>query len=281
MKKYFLLCFCFLFVSCGGYVGHHGGGGAQSCHFRVDRGFIVRWSELPIPIYIHASVSDISRKNFVYSLDIWNEAWNYHTGGRGRLFELIGEVQQEYNPADQSDSGDGVNILFLDNEHEFLTPEKQGVTHVRNYWGGAIYDGDIIINDIHYDLFYERSSVDYSEYTSVPALSTARSLASSTPDSFWKKFVYVFKSFLNFFSSFWKKKPARIPTAKKSRISAKQVDFISLSIHELGHLAGMEHITSAESIMNPMLERGKIRRNIKDLELSSLACGYELEKNTM
>ena len=269
MKESFLIFVLFLYVSCG-YLPL-GGDGQNDCSFRVDRGFVVKWRELPIPVYIHQSVSNISRKNFVYAMDMWNESWNYHTG-RGRLFELIGEVQMIYVPT-KNDPGDGINILFLDRQNNFLAVHQQGTTHIRNSFGGAIYEGDIIINNIHYEYHYETDVFDYSVYTKVPQLSTKRSFASTSPKTFWTQFLYAFQSFLDFFA-FWKEKHFRVPAAKTPQFSNKKVDFISLSLHELGHLAAMVHIDNVSSIMNSHLKKGQIRRDIGEIELSKLACGY-------
>ena len=261
--------FLFVFVSCG-YTNMEWGAQQSKCNFRVDRGFVVKWGELPIPVYIHESMSTLARKNFLYAMDMWNESWNYYTG-TGRLFELIGEVQMNYS-LNRDVDGDGVNIVFLDKRHRMLDSHQQGTTHIRNYFGGAIYDADIVMNNVDYIYYYEKEDFDYSEYTQVPELSTARSLASTTPRSFWKRFLYAFQSFLDFLT-FWKKKEPR-GLARDSHISKREVDFISLSLHELGHLGAMVHIEGQPSIMNPELGRGQIRRDIREIELSKLACGY-------
>lgn len=270
MRSVFFFFVVFLCVSCG-YAGLEGGG-QNECYFRVDRGFVVKWKELPVPVYIHESVSDLARNNFVYAMDMWNESWNYYTG-KGRLFELMGEVQLERTP-NKKDDGDGVNVLFIDRREKILTPVQQGSTHIRNYFGGTIYEGDIVVNNIHYKYYYEQKSFDYSVYTKVPELSTQRSLASTSPESFWRQFLYAFRSVLNFIS-FWKDKASRFPAAREPPISKKEVDFISLALHEFGHLAAMVHIDHTLSIMNSKLKKGQIRRDIGELELKNLACGYK------
>ena len=271
MKRIFLLFILFLCASCG-YTDLEGGhDGHNNCYFRLDRGFVVKWKELPVPVYIHESVPEIARNNFIYAMDMWNESWNYHTG-EGRLFELVGEVQLDQLP-NKEDDGDGINVMFVDSNAKLLKSVQQGSTHIRNYFGGYIYEGDIIVNNIHYTYHYERESFDYSAYTKVPELSTGRSLASTSPESFWKQFLYVFRSFLNFFT-FWKKDSSRFPAARQLKISNKQVDFISLALHELGHLAAMVHIDHTLSIMNSKLKKGQIRRDIGEIELQNLACGY-------
>lgn len=274
MKNIVLFTILFLCTSCG--LSNFQGAGQNKCNFRVDRGFVVRWGELPVPIYIDESVPSITRKNFIYAVDMWNESWNYYTR-KGNLFELIGEVSVDTIPG-KEDSGDGINILFLDKEHNILLTKQQGSTHIRNYFGGSIIEGDIVVNNVDYQYFYETESFDYFVYTKVPKLSTSRSFASSSPQSFWNKFLYAFQSFLDFIS-FWKKKKMRAPTATIPKISKRQVDFISLSLHELGHLAGMVHIENQDGIMNSGLRKGQIRRDIKNIELASLACGYEIKKS--
>ncbi len=273
MKHIVLLIVLFLCVGCG--LSNFHGGGQNRCNFRVDRGFIVRWGELPVPIYIHETVPTVTRKNFTYAVDMWNESWNYYTR-KGHLFELIGEVSLDSIP-DKDDSGDGINIVFLDKKHNILLTKQQGSTHIRNYFGGSIIEGDIIVNNVDYEYFYEEESFDYSVYTKVPKLSSSRSLASTSPQSFWKQFLYAFQSFLDFVS-FWKKKKTRAPTAVTPKISKSQVDFISLSLHELGHLGALVHIENKDGIMNSGLRKGQIRRDIRDIELASLACGYEITK---
>ncbi len=269
MKIIFLFLITFVFVSCG-FQGLETGN-RDMCYFRVDRGFSVKWDSLPISVYIHESVPEISRKNFIYAVDMWNESWNYYTG-KGLLFDLIGEVQLKHVPGKNAPD-DGANVLFLDKRYKILSAHQQGTTHIRNYFGGSIYEADIIVNNIDYEFYYERKQIDYSVYTKVPKLSTERFLASTSPKSFWRQFIYVFKSVLNFFA-FWKSDDDRSPSARKVPISNREVDFISLALHELGHLGAMAHIEDTPSIMNPKLSKGQIRRDIGKIELSKLACGY-------
>ena len=270
MKKIGFFSFIvFTFVSCG-FQGLQTGT-KNTCHFRVDRGFSVKWETLPVLVYVHESVPDISRKNFMYAVDMWNESWNYHIG-KGKLFDLVGEVQIRHIPGKNSPE-DGVNVFFLDRQYKILHAHQQGTTHIRNYFGGSIYEADIIVNNIDHKFHYEKNSFNYSVYTKVPKLSTERFLASTSSDSFWKHFLYAFKTILNFFA-FWKDKDTRGPSARKVPILKTEVDFISLAIHELGHLAGMVHIENTPSVMNPKLKKGQIRRDIGEIALDSLACGY-------
>ena len=250
-----------------------GGGSfdANECDFRVDRGFVVKWSQLPVPLYVHRDVSSAASKNFSYAVDIWNESWNYHTGGRGRLFDIVGELlDSSVSPDEDEASNDEINMLFLDTEKGLLLPKQQGSTFIRNYLGGSIFDADITINGVDYKFYYEDKPFDYSVYTKVPKLSTGRFLASTVSESFWSRF-------LGLVWSFWKlitKKPTRTISASH-RISKREIDSISLYVHELGHLAGLVHIEiSRNNIMYPHLAYGQIRRDIGPRELTSLACTY-------
>ena len=270
MTRIFLFSLFFSFVSCG-YLQLEEGE-RTACNFQVDRGFEVKWSSLPISVYIHESVPEISRRNFIYAMDMWNESWNYYTGD-GRIFEFIGSVQVAHIPGTDG-SIDKKNLLFLDREHGVLAFPKQGSTLIYNNWGGGISEGDIILNNIHFKYYYEKDLFDYSVYTKVPELSTKRSLASTTPQSLWMQFLYAFQSALDFLA-FWKRDISRAPDARKIPISKKEVDFISLALHELGHLSAMVHIDHVESIMNAKLQKGQIRRDITEIELASLKCGYK------
>ena len=268
MKNFFFLISFFL-LSCG-YTGLETGERDACSSFRIDRGFIVKWRELPIPIYIDDSVPSLSKKNFIYAVDMWNQSWNYYTG-KGYLFEIIGEVQVNYVPGKDED-GDGYNMFYLDSRQRILNSKQQGTTHIRNAFGGGIVEGDIIINNIHFSYHYEKESFDYSVYTKVPELSTKRSLASTLPRSFWQQFLYAFQSFLDFLN-FWKKEKVRFPAAVP-KISKNRVDAISLYLHETGHLGALGHEVTKKSVMNPGLKKGEIRRNITETELSKIACGY-------
>ena len=50
-----------------------GGDFPNKCDFRVDRGFVVKWSSLPVRLYVHKNVPSMAYKNFSYAVDIWNE----------------------------------------------------------------------------------------------------------------------------------------------------------------------------------------------------------------
>ncbi len=267
MKAFWL----FLFLCSCGYMGERFEGEVTPCYFRVDRGFVVKWRELPIPAYIHESVPKLARQNYIYSLDMLNEAWNYYSG-KGRLFELVGDIPTDDIPFKGED---GINVFFVDRKHKVLNPGQQGTTRVRNYFMGDIYEADIIVNNIHFKYYYEKEPFDYSLYTKVPELSSQRSFASTSPRSFWKGFLYAFEYFLNFLSFWNKKSDERDISSAVPKIPARKVDAISLNLHELLHVTGLTHDDSNENnILYPSLPLGQVRRNIAEKELSRLACGY-------
>ncbi len=272
MKKFCLVSIVFLFVSCG-YMGGVVEGDKSSCNLRVDRGFAVKWRELPVPVYIHEAAPELARKNFIYSMDMLNEAWNYYSG-KGRLYEFVGVIPLDKIPSKKN--ADGINIVFFDRKHKILTPLQQGATRLRNYFMGSMYEGDIVINNIHFMYYYETEPFDYSVYTKVPELSTKRSFASTSPESFWKEFLYAFQAAFDFLA-FWRKKHFRDLVSEKPEIPSTHVDAISLFEHELLHLVGMLHINDTRSLLYPDLRKSQIRREITEIELSKLACAYGKE----
>lgn len=282
MKK---IIFCFLFLCSCGMDFMRGGSQVNECNFRVQYGFVVRWDELPIPIYVHHSVPDQARRNLIYAVDMWNESWNYQSGA-GPLFEVMGDVAQ--NMPDKH--GDGVNVFYMDRQKLFypqsyrvndpdvhvLNNERHGVTRLKASFGGVLFDGDIVINNVAFDLHYEKSMEDYSHYTNVPKLSTARTLASTSQHSFWMSWLLAFQSFMDWIQTLWKQVADRQPSAKKMVIPNRKLDSISLFLHELGHFGGLLHDEKDESnIMFPKLARGQVRRNLSEKDMQRMICGYQ------
>ncbi len=283
MKK---IIFCFLFLcSCGGMDFMGGGSQVNECNFRVQYGFVVRWNELPVPIYVHHSVPEQARKNLIYAVDMWNESWNYHSGS-GTLFEVMGNVAQ----AMPDKHGDGVNVFYMDRQKLFyprssrkndpnvhvLNNERHGVTRLKASFGGALFDGDIVINNVAFDLHYEKDMEDYSYYTHVPKLSTARTLASTSQHSFWMSWLLAFQSFMDWVQKLWTQVVDRQPSAKKIAIPPKKLDSLSLFLHELGHFGALMHDEFDEAnIMFPKLARGQVRRHLTEKDMHRMICGYQ------
>ena len=273
MKMYFILPLLLYLCSCGSGtndIATSDGNERNECFFRVDRGYIIKWKSFPIPVYIHYSTSPGTKKNMEYAMDIWNNSWHYYTG-KGALFESMGSAEQKVPDR----SGDGVNVVFIDDHMNLLSYKQQGTTQIRNKFGGNIYDADITINNIDHDYFYEGNSFDYMAYTPAYKLNSSRLLASSINESFWDRLLYILKPVIKLLF-FWQKKEERKPD-QDQKIQRHEIDFISLAIHELGHLAGLVHIENShisDSIMNPKLGRGIIRREIRDQELDYISCNY-------
>lgn len=55
---------------------------------------------------------------------------------------------------------------------------------------------------------------------------------------------------------------------------ADQVDFQSLMLHELGHVLGLAHIPTTDSVMFKSLASDKERRDPFKIDLTSLSCEY-------
>ncbi len=280
---------------CGGLntiLSGGGGHGRNECNFRTQYGYVIRWSDLPIPIHLHEDIPPQAQENLNYAIDMWNEKWNYETG-QGPLFEIMGSVVQEV----PDKHGDGINLFYIDKEgvvtsddgdtigsggggsgsqsFNLLNSIRQGVTRLKNGFRGTLNDGDIVMNNVHFEFHYEKEHFDHSTYTHVPKLSTARTLASTLEHSFWMKWLKAFKSFINWVS-FWKTtSPTRTPSAKKKRIPRGKIDFISLCLHELGHLVGLLHDEqNSKNIMYPHLNKGQIRRNLTETDTNRISCSY-------
>ena len=284
MKK--IIWLFLLLCSCGGMDFTGNSHKVNECNFRVIYGFTVRWDNLPIPIYVHQSVPLDARKNLSYAVDMWNEAWNYYSG-HGLLFEVMGDVNQ----AMPDSSGDGVNVFFIDRQKifypspvktnsqvHFLNNQRHGMTRLKTNLGGKLFDGDIIINNVAFDYHYENEMKNYSQYTNVPKLSTARNLAStsSTPPSFWMSWLFAFQSLMDWLKDLWKYTIKRAPSTKPTTIPKHKVDSISLFLHELGHFGGLMHDDFDEAnVMFPKLGRGQVRRFLTEKDMQRMLCGYQ------
>ena len=252
----------------------------NECNFQVKGNRVVRWKKRPIPVYVHKSLSSPAYHNFSYAVDIWNSTWNHHTGGGGRLFDFVGDVEFDYPFQSPKTSRDKINTLFYLNDEArgVFFKNEQGATLLKsNGLTGTIYDADILVNGLNNDFFYEDDQFDYSVYTNVPGLSAARGLASwAGRPSLWSRILGLF----DFLKKFLFKKPDRQVAARRPRISLKESDFISFAIHELGHLAGLMHMQSSRNnVMYSHLTVGQIRRNIDEGALHSLSCVYAPQKH--
>lgn len=61
-------------------------------------------------------------------------------------------------------------------------------------------------------------------------------------------------------------------TLKNFRQTNKKLDLESLIVHELGHVIGLTHNESKNSVMNSILAKGEIKRKPRSEDLKNLQC---------
>ena len=282
-------------------------GSKDSCGFAVSRytGEGVRWNreDFPVSFYIHESVPYSAMKTFLSSMEHWNMVWEEHLEERGLESFTLFEVVSESTRYKGSPGNDGYNMLFFETEDfsPYDTEKVQAITAMSSSRRkGRIKDTDIIVNAVNYRYYYDEA---YSEeiLLSKNKMKNSRAVASSRGMGFWFELQQSIKRWFQFLlKPFQKRKPLREIAKRRVTIPRDQVDFPSLMIHELGHVPGLDHFDSSDSmrlasgrtsqrserrghsrtntethsVMEPKLADGRVRRDIGEYDLDNMLCGY-------
>lgn len=269
----------------------------DQCGFLVDprTGQGIRWKleDLPVSFYIHESVPEEARQNFMSAVEHWNQEWEEYTRSQGEVSaSVLFAVMGNGSVFEGHVKNDSYNMLFFTNKIKpyGMKDTTQAITKTYSL-RRKIRDTDIIVNTESFQYYYDTA---YNE--AILALKherqSLRKLASSQAPSLWQTIKSYLRDMLTFFHKlFVKKKYRDIAGLGSKRIPRDLVDFPSLMIHELGHVPGLSHVEGQStasashsrnprgrkttySVMNPKLAYGEVRRNIGQYDLKNMFCGY-------
>ena len=308
MKASFKIGFLFFCITLLESCVFQPGGGAiymgekDSCGFAVNQysGQGLRWDEdeFPISFYVHHSVPEKAKANFMSAVSHWNLAWADYLEDQGlKVFPLF-MIRDKNNLYSGKPGKDNSNFLFFI-EDRFSRYESnsntQAITAITSS-GYEIKDTDILINAESFTYYYDKS---YNKEITLAEnkQKERRSIASSRAPSFKFKVFDQLKKWLKFFlKPFIKKNPRRTIATPSPKVPKDKVDFPSLIIHELGHVPGMAHFNESDinedhnhyrsrsrgssragsylSVMEPRLSSGRARRQVTEHDLDNLFCAY-------
>ncbi|MBC6416006.1 MAG: hypothetical protein GDA46_06435 [Bdellovibrionales bacterium] len=270
----------------------------DSCGFIVNQysGEGLRWdkSKFPVKFFIHESVPLEAEKNFISATDHWNVEWSHFLEKKGlEPFDLfVVDTKGVYQGMATNDKNN-LFIFIKDNFSKYDSPNSQGITAF-NSQSKEIIDTDILINNANFKFYYDKR---YNNKISLVKreLEKERRIASLKTPSLWFQIKEHLKRLsLNLLKFFKKEREFDRKIAdSRTNIPRDKVDFVSLIIHELGHVPGRAHFEKDSShsqiyssrvgtqkniknssVMEPMLSKGVSRRNISQLDLDSLFCAY-------
>ncbi len=196
----------------------------------------------PVEMLIHRSFYDIDPNNpevgreYIRLVYKAASAWERRVGLR--LFS-IREDRNHYAQNTNSAQNDGVSVIYWMKEWNQNRRKEQARTS--NRWvGSEIIEADVAINNRHHALYGSVCS------------SSSRDLASR----FCEEDIE--------------------DSAGSSGIEKSEVHFVSLMIHELGHVLGQGHAKERNSVMQPVLRSDEIRDIITSLDAERVQEEYTI-----
>jgi len=283
-------------------------GEQDSCGFTVNEysGEGLRWdkSKFPVVLKIHANVPLEAEKNFIAAGDHWNLAWQDFLESKGLSpFDLFYVDRRGVYEGKTGNDGSNLFLFVHHNFSQYEDERSQAITALRSDRRSAIIDTDILVNNDNFKFYYDPSYNTAIELAKKD-FEKERYLASLRTPGRLAQIMESLKAFLNIFlKPFKRSKPVRQIADYRPDIPRDKVDFPSLMIHELGHVPGRGHFEESEvhssrsskhlskagpinlssrsrrperhiSVMEPVLQRGRARREITKYDLENLFCAY-------
>lgn len=252
---------------CGFHTNHFGNG--------------YRWNRLPIHITLHEPSLDQKMGNsVVYTIDTLNGQWRRFTGKSYDLFEVAGYTRKSLDRIRKDEENTIVVIkgdsLYNDSRQNQVLhsvnfpPKVQGMTQIKGKH--LMSSADVYINNRDHLFYYDPDLAMNTKSSNTRAIASF-DYQKSSPTFFEKikRMFYHLWDIITFKATLTKGRQIQY---RQDRIPSRYIDFQSLVAHELGHVVGLGHNSSRNSIMNRVLKQGILRRGFKDEDLASLYCGY-------
>ena len=295
----------------GSFVGNGPGpyrGEQDACGFTVDEysGQGLRWkkSKFPVVFKIHENVPIEAERNFISAVDHWNLSWYDYLEIKGLApFDLFYVDRRGVYEGQTAADGSNLFLFVHQNFSQYENVNSQAITALRSDRRASIIDTDILVNNENFSFYYDSSYNTMIDLAKRDFEKQRRLASLKTPGRFFQ-IKESLKSFFNIFLKLFKKpKQIRQIADYKPSIPRNKVDFPSLIVHELGHVPGRGHFHEHEfhahsserasrdrnsetkqrseshshehvSVMEPILQRGRDRREITEYDLENLFCAY-------